>query len=162
MSSIGNWVNFPTLLSALIGAFGANFAAEYVKSFVRKNQKVELERDTRQKEIERVISLLQEYGERYWSSSPADLGKQDQILQSRILSYQTYLGAQITRLFSGESKRDCDIILTRLIKALSAGEFGDINRMSSSTNLTEIHTHALMLRDTVSSNRLKLPKAALS
>jgi len=154
-------IEFTTVVSALIGAFVANFAAEFVKSHVRKNQKTESDRDAILTEIEDTILRLQEYGERFWAVDASELGNDNAVLQARIKGNQHYLSESVSALFSSNDKRECDIEIVKLLNALSGGEFDSKNRTKSLSNLTDIQLFSLKLKHIAKRNRRMMKKSVL-
>lgn len=156
-------IEWTAIFAALIGAFGANFASEYVKSLVRKSQTLEIERDELLIQIETSLDEMLEAAEDLWAydASDKELGEEI-ILRAKIVGHQHYLLVGIAALLTGNSKRECDVKLTKLFDAISGGDFGSSNREKSEKNLVDVNIYIRELKHLTRKSRKSLPRKLLS
>lgn len=160
-----SWVanfSYGTVLAAGIGAFIANFAAEWIKALVRKSQLVEVNRDQDLASLLKSVEELQTIAEEFWSKSAADLGVRDAILRAKIISKQTHVLNLVASLFTGPLKYDCDAAFTPVMTALSGGDFGDADRAAAPEFLTDIFQHSQAFSQLAILRRRGLPRGVLA
>lgn len=132
-----------TLVAAAVGAFAANFIAELVKGQVRRSQSQESARDDDLATMLRMVEELQGLATDYWTESGGDLGAREPILRARIVARQQHVLELIAHLFSDDPKRECDVLITKLLHAVGGGDFGDPDRPAEPERLTAVYQHSL-------------------
>lgn len=132
-----------TLIAAGVGAFLANFFAEMVKGWVRRSQSVEAARDEDLGTMLKMIDELQEIATEYWTATGAELTNREPVLRARIVARQQHLLELIAHLFTGGPKRECDVLVTKLLDAVGGGDFGEPDRPAEPERLTAVYQHSL-------------------
>lgn len=156
-----------TIVSAAIGAFLANFAAEYVRSLTRFAQRIEAERD---EDLEYILDTVREVLDnsiKYWTHDAKDLGVDDLILSEFIVAGQYILTHRIELLFE-ESPKARDDSFDEVRDFMTAATEGDFNnpaadfmnpeRTANSNKLRGMISAAETLRHGVRTRRRRLPR----
>ena len=154
--------DFATAAAAAIGAFLATFTAEWIASMARGGQAWEGHRNADLEDICEATDALRKLGEEYWTKSAADLGGREAVLSAHIVATQHHVALLYSALFTGDSKRDCDVAYTRMLDAVSGGDFGSPQRAASPDRLQRIHLTALTFRHTVRMERRKIKRKLLA
>lgn len=155
-------INWSTIIAAAIGAFSANFIGEWVKSFVRRSQSRETQRNDDLNEILKIINELGQLSEKYWPFSANELGQERHVLVSQIVSKQHYLSRLIADAYTAPLKYDCDVAVHDFMHVLTGDEFGEPDRTAQPERLTKILTNNLELAHTVRQTRRKLKRYFLA
>lgn len=153
---------FQTLLAAGVGALIANFGAEFVKSLVRRRQTEELSKDEDLAAILTSVDELQELAIEFWSSTAKQLGDRNQLLRAHILAKQQHVLHLIAHLFTGNSKRKCDVKFTAVITAVAGGDFDTPTRSKDLMRLSSVLKSCLAFRHLAQRCRRLLPRGWLA
>lgn len=151
-----------TLIAAGLGALLANFFAELVKGFVRRSQLHEAVRDDDLATMLSLVEQLDSLATDYWSHSGAELAERETLLRAKIVSRQQHLLALIADLFNGEPKRDCDVVITRLLNAVGGDSFGEPDRPAQPERLTAVYLECLAFTRIAKKSRRSLKRAFLA
>ena len=156
-------LSFGTILAAAVGAFFANFVAEFVKSLVRKGQLREQNRDEDLKAILRTVDDLQALCETYWSAAAEAHGDREIVLRAHIVSKQQYVLSLVASLLTSKTgKYDADAAFTDVANAMTGGDFGEPARGAEGGRLTEIFNKCLQFRHLVERKRRALKRSFLA
>ncbi|MCL6708613.1 hypothetical protein M8R20_16590 [Pseudomonas sp. R2.Fl] len=149
------------MLSGL-GALIATLISKLIDSFVRHSQSVEARRDDDLAEMITTANLLAQLCEKFWTKSATELGGDNQLLRSHIIAAQHLLTEINAELFTGQPKRECDVLLFRLFDAASGGNFDDPEREAEPGCLTKILIGRNALLREARRSRRKLRRKLLS
>jgi hypothetical protein len=149
-------------LAAGIGAFIASFAAEFVKGRSRKSQSVEAARDEDLARILRMVTELEALATEYWTVSGPSLAGKEILLRAQIVARQQHLLELVADLFSGQSKRECDVVVTDLLDAIGGGAFGDPDRAEQPERLTAVYQYSLKFGHLAQKMRRALKRGMLA
>lgn len=151
-----------TLFAAALGAFVANFIAEVVKGRVRRSQSLEAARDDDLRSMLLMVDELQSLSTDYWTATGAELGGRETILRARIVARQQHLLDLIAHLFTGDAKRDCDVMVMKLLDAVGGGDFGDPDRGAAPERLTGVYQYGLSFSHLATTSRRGLKRGILA
>ena len=149
-------------MAAGVGAFIANFAAEFVKGRVRKSQSVESARDEDLGRLLRMVSDLEELATEYWTASGPSLGSNEILLRAKIVARQQHLLELIAHMFTGQPKRECDVVVTDLLDAIGGDDFGVPDRDAHPERLTAVYQYSLKFGHLAQKKRRSLRRGWLA
>lgn len=152
----------PTLFAAGVGAFFANFIAEFMKSLVRKSQNIELARDDDLSTLLKWVDEMQVLATEYWTKSGQDLGSEEPVLRARIVARQQNTLDIVAHLFNGDPKRVCDVDFTRFMDAVGGGDFGEPDRPADPRRLVSVYRLGLAFMHLAKRSRRNLKRGWLA
>jgi hypothetical protein len=127
-----------TLLALFVGAMLSHLASEAVKrAFAFFFDSAKEQRSEQCREICAIIENLQAHSEELWSQNADQLLEREAILCARILGDVDALTELASDALSGEKKREADLLIMAVSKAVSGGSFQTPNRMASSDTLID-------------------------